>query len=113
MKHNLFTILLILISTIIFSFTSEHQNQDEITITVTSDKPAKFDMSWSGKITKDLKTPYELKVKNTEARFIFKSKDLKSVLTVKASSGTATVTGGWPVVVILIDHGKLTTFGID
>ena len=103
-----------LTSVIIFSFTARNENEGEIKITVTADKQTTFDMFQDSKTTKALTTPYELKVKTVDGKFIFKSTKLKSSLKIKVEKDNKTrLTAAWPITVVLVDNDKLTTFGID
>jgi len=114
MKKKAMTILVILTSVIILSFKGINENEREYTITVTADKQTTFDMFQNSKTTKGLTTPYEIKVKTTDGKFIFKSNKLKSSLKIKVNEGTKTrLTAEWPITVVLLDNDQLTTFGID
>ena len=71
-------------------------------------------MFQDSKTTKGLTTPYELKVKTVDEKFIFKSTKLKSSLKIKVEKDNKTrFTEAWPITVVLVDNDKLTTFGID
>lgn len=114
MKKTTLTILVIVTSAIIFSFTTKNENKGEIKITVTADNQTTFDMFQDSKTTKGLTTPYEIKVKTVDGKFIFKSTELKSSLKIKVEKNSKTrLTAEWPITVILIENDKLTTFGID
>jgi hypothetical protein len=112
MKKTLLTTIAILTCAIIFSFTTNTDN-DEIVITVSADKPTKFDMFQNSKTSKGLTTPYEIKLKSDDSRFIFKSKNSKTNLKIQAKKKGAELSATWPITVLLIDGDKLTTFGID
>ena len=114
MKSTALTIFVILTSAIIFSFTPRNENEDEIKITVTADKQTTFDMFQDSKTTKGLTTPYEIKVKTVDGKFIFKSTKLKSSLKIKVEkNGKTRLTAEWPITVVLLDSEELTTFGMD
>jgi hypothetical protein len=112
MKKALLTTIVILTSVIIFSFTTKTDN-DEIVITVNADKPTKFDMFQNSKTTKGLTTPYEIKLKSEDSRFIFKSKNGKTNLKIQAKKKGAELSATWPITVLLVDGDKMTTFGIE
>jgi uncharacterized protein YxeA len=112
MKKTLLTTIAILTCVIIFSFTVNTEN-DEIIITVSADKPTKFDMSQNSKTSKGLTTPYEIKLKSDDSRFIFKSNNSKTNLKIQAKKKGAELSATWPIAVLLIDGDKMTTFGID
>lgn len=114
MQKKSLTTLVVLTSIILFSFTTTHDNASEITITVTSEKQRTFDMFQDSKTTRGLTTPYEIKVKTTDGRFIFRSAKSKSSLKIKVErDGRTALTAEWPITVVLIDNDKLTTFGMD
>ena len=114
MQKKSLTTLVVLTSIILFSFTTTHDNASEITITVTSEKQRTFDMFQDRKTTRGLITPYEIKVKTTDGRFIFRSAKSKSSLKIKVErDGRTALTAEWPITVVLIDNDKLTTFGMD
>jgi hypothetical protein len=112
MKKRLLTTIVILTSLIIFSFKTTTDNE-EIIITVSADKQTTFDMFQDSKTVKGLKTPYQIKLKSDESRFIFKSKNPKTSLKIEAKKKGAKLSATWPITVLLIDGDKLTTFGID
>jgi hypothetical protein len=98
----------------IFSFKGIGVDESEITVTVTSDKPEKFDMFRDVKITKGLTTPHEFKFRKSDSKFIFKSAKAKSTLKIDVKeNGKTRVQADWPIIVLLIDGEKLTTFGMD
>jgi hypothetical protein len=71
-------------------------------------------MFQDSKTTKGLTTPYEIKVKTVEGKFIVKSIKLKSSLKIKVEKDNKPrLTAEFPITVVLIDNDKLTTFGID
>jgi hypothetical protein len=99
MKKTLLTTIIILTSVIIFSFTTKTDNE-EIIITVTADKPTKFDMFQNSKTSKGLTTPYEIKIKSDDAKFIFKSSNSKSKLKIQAKQKGGELSATWPITVL-------------
>ena len=115
MKKLLLTIAVVLASMLIWSFATPPDG-DEITISITADKPTKFDMfqhSSTVKSAKGLTTPYEIKLNSTDSKFIFKSSDQKATLKMEAKGGGGSVSASWPIIVLLIDGRTKTTFGMD
>jgi hypothetical protein len=112
MKRILSVAAIIFVSLMILSFTANPVDED-IIITVTADKPTKFDMFQDSKTTKGLKTPYEIRLKSTDSHFIFKSQNSKSKLKIEANKKGAELYASWPITVLLIKGDKLTTFGIE
>lgn len=114
MKKTISLISLVLISVFVLSFITIPDENKEIRITVTAEKQTTFDMSHNGKTTKGLKTPYELKITTANDNFIFKANNLKTNIAVKAERQKKNmVIGEGPIVVIVIDNDKMTTFGMD
>jgi hypothetical protein len=121
MKKNILIILIFLITGILFSFTTNSSDRDEVTITVTADKETKFDMFQSGAniaTQRGLTTPYKLSVRTTDTKFIFKSQKLKplkvNVERLNNKNGNkASLFAGWPITVLLIKDDTMTAFGID
>ncbi|MEO5599309.1 MAG: hypothetical protein ABIR06_00135 [Cyclobacteriaceae bacterium] len=114
MQKKALTILVVLTTVILLSFTTANVSISEIKITVTSEKQRTFDMFQNSRTTKGLTTPYEIKLKTIDGKFIFKSTKLKSSLKIKVErDGKTALTAEWPIIVVLIDNDKLTTFGID
>lgn len=116
MKKSILILFAVLTSVFIFTSFANPDNETEFKITVTADKVTKFDMFHNSGTTKGLKTPYELIVKTSDEQFIFKSDKLKSNLKVKveaAKPNKRSMIGEWPIVVILIENDKITTFGLD
>lgn len=110
MKKISSTILALLSCVFIFSFTAIDENESEIKITVTANKETTFDLFRDGKTAKGLTTPYEIKVRAVDSKFIFKS---ASTLKVKVEKGNeATLTAEWPITVLLVENNVLTTFGM-
>jgi|GEM_PF-4205838 len=125
MKKIIFIFSIVLMGVVIFSFRPVDNEIDEVKITVTAEKETLFDMFASQaperfeslkpdfvKSKKGLKTPYEFTV-TSNAHFIFKSQDQKTRIKVKAERKGGRVTEELPIVVILLEGEKLTTFGID
>jgi hypothetical protein len=112
MKKTVLITVIILTSALVFSFTEKH-NIDEVIITITSDKPAKFDMRQDSVVVKGLTTPHEIKLRSTNSRFIFKSTTPKANVTIEAKKKGAKITASWPITVLLINENELSTFGID
>lgn len=114
MKKTILFISLVLTSVFILAFVTIPNENKEFKITVTAEKQATFDMSHNGKTTKGLKTPYELTIATADDNFIFKAQNVKTNLVVKAERPKKnSVTGEWPIVVIVIDNDKISTFGMD
>ena len=114
MKKTILTLAVVIFTAVmIFSFTTKNVQADETIITVTAPKPTKFDMFQDKKTTKGLMTPYEIKINSAKAKFIFKSVKPKTSLEVRAVKKSATVSAGWPIIVLLIEDGSLSTFGMD
>ena len=102
MKKTFLTTIIILTSLIIFSFKTTTDNE-EIIITVTADKLATtFDMFQDSKTIKGLKTPYQIKLKSDDSRFIFKSKNPKANLKIEARKKGAALSASWPITVLLV-----------
>lgn len=112
MKKTLLAAGALLVCVMLFSFTA-NTDADEIVITVTADKPTKFDMFQNTKVVKGLTTPYELKLQSDDARFIFKTKNLKTNLKIEARKKGASVSATWPITVLIVSGSRLTTFGMD
>ena len=114
MKKTILFISLVLTSVFILAFVTIPKENKEIKITVTAEKQTTFDMFHNEKTTKGLKTPYEITISAADDRFIFKSQNLKTNLVVKAERANKnSVIGEWPIVVVVIDNDKMSTFGMD
>lgn len=88
---------------------------DEVKITVIAEKKTTFDMFHSAKgELKGLTTPYEMKFPRTDSQFIFRSKKAKTKLKIKVEVNDNTaLTADWPITVLLITNGSMTTFGME
>jgi hypothetical protein len=116
MKKLLLLLSVALATLFIYAFVANSGDVQEYKITVTADQAKTFDMFHNSIVAKGLKTPYELVLKTTDEQFIFKSRNPETLLKVKVEvekPNKRTVTGEWPVVVLLVDKDKITTFGMD
>lgn len=113
MKKILLTLSAVAALLIVFAFSSKTENANEITVTVSAKSETTFDMVQNGQLTKGLKTPYQMKVNADEERLLFKSTNITTVLTVEATGGTTKISASWPITVLLIEDGGMTTFGIN
>jgi len=113
MKKTILTFTALLACLAFFSFAFINNAATEIKITVTADKETQFDMFQNSKVVKDLKTPYEFTIKAEENKFVFKPKDLKTTLKIKAQKKLGGVTGEYLITVLLIDSEQMTVFGMD
>ena len=115
MKKPIFILTVILTSTLL-SFIPKNEVAEEITITVTSEKPVKFDMfqGYDGSFNRKngLVTPYELKISG-DAKFIFKSLEKGTSIKVKAERSGMILTADWSITVLLIEGRQMSTFGMD
>lgn len=101
-----------------FSFASEQRSSPEIVITVTSDRPAVFDLyqSLNSRETSTqtgLKTPFTKKLSSWDAKFIFRQKDENAKLKIDVSHGTIKLTADWPVTVVIVENDTMSTFGMN
>lgn len=103
------------VSLLAFAFSFKSTADEEVTIKVSAAQATEFDMYQEhGKISRGLKTPYQFTADNANDRFIFKSLDQKTEIKVTVDKKQKTVLmGQWPIVVLLLDKGSATTFGID
>jgi hypothetical protein len=108
-------IVLVLVTLSTYSSVHGDSIQDQITITVTSDKKTTFDMFDSTKgMLKGLTTPYEMKFARTDSRFIFKSQKSKTDLKIKVELDDQTVvTADWPITVLVVTNSSVETFGME
>ena len=102
------------VGVIFFAFTVGGDDPAETTITISSDRPTRFDMyqNQDFKTLKGLSTPYTFTLKTSNAKFIFKQQELRS-LKIKVERNNAVLTADWPITVLIIDNDKLETFGIN
>ena len=115
MKRASIIIALFSVSLLVLAFSGRSASEETVTIKVTAPQPTEFDMYQEGiKIARGLKTPYQFNSSKANDRFIFKSQDQKTELKVTLDKGNGVVLmGQWPIVVLLIEKGTVTTFGID
>ncbi len=114
MKKTISILLVVLASLFFFAFVAITNDNNEIKITVNAEKQTKFDMSHNGKTIKGLKTPYEITIITSDDNFIFKAENMKTNLKVKAERpNKSRMIGEWPIVVIVIDNDKMSTFGLE
>ena len=111
MKATLFSLVTILCSGLMLSF-KPINNANEVTVTVTYDRPIEFDMVKDGKVKKSIQTPYEFTITG-ESRMLFKEKEKGTVLKIKVERKNSLITCDWPVTVVLVDGDKITSFGLD
>jgi len=111
---RLITILLTLLTVFTaYSIVQGDNIEAEVKITITADEKTTFDMFYNSKVTKELTTPYEVKFKQSDARFIFKSVKSESSLKIKVEKDNQTrLTAEWPIAVLLITEDTFTIFGM-
>jgi hypothetical protein len=117
MKKTILTAAAVFIGLIVFSFTPD-ENATVTTITVTSEKPTTFDLyqhldSKEFKNLKGLKTPYQTKLLASDGKLIFHQNGTGSKLKIEIKKDKNVITADWLVTVVLIENGKLATFGMD
>lgn len=91
-------------------------DNDKIEVTITSDKPMKFNLHMykEGKFLKALSTPYKFTVDKDVAQYIIKSSKPKSELRMEVTrNGNTTLTANWSLIVLTRNHSELSTFGLD
>ena len=111
MKRSVVAILATLAVVMMFSFSTKN-NENLIKIQVQADKPVEFDMLKDGRLTRSLMTPYQLTIDEKDSKMIFKSRQEKSVLKIKVDSKNSSLSSDWPLTVVLIEEGKLSSFGM-
>jgi hypothetical protein len=111
MKKTLLSVIAIIAILLTFSFTSAN-NENEITIKVTSEKSITFDMVQNGKVVKGIKTPYEFKFNEKNGNFIFKANDEKKLLKLDVVNKNGNLNAKWNIIVLTIENDKMSTFGM-
>ena len=102
-----------LVSLVLTSFCANSlSTEEQVTIKVTAGTPTKFDLFNNSEVSKDLMTPYEITVAKTDRNFLVKSLN-NAVIKVEVGTKKGTIImGEWPVVVLLVRGGKVSTFGL-
>ena len=106
---------ILLVSLFALSFGVQSTSDEQTTIKVSASQPTEFDMYQEGNnISRKLKTPFELKLTKQNDRFIFKSLEQNTSLKVTLEKEHGVILmGHWPIVVLLVEQGKVTTFGME
>ncbi len=112
MKKTLLTAIICLASIALLSLETR-TNKDEVTITISAVRQSSFDMFRDGNTVKGLRTPYEMKLGSEDSKFIFKSNTSGMSLRIEVKKEGASLTATWPITVVLIEGGRMTTFGMD
>ncbi len=85
----------------------------EKTIKISSKKPVEFSMILNGKLTENLKTPYEFKFSEDLGYFVFKPKDMNDFLEVDVTDSYGSVNSYYDGVSVLnIENGTMSVFGM-
>jgi hypothetical protein len=107
------TIILAVAGWTLFSFNPE---DDKIEVTISSQKPATFDLHMykEGKNLKKLATPYTFTVDKTEAQYIIKSANQEAEVQMEVKrNGKTTLGASWSLIVLTRNNKELSTFGFN
>ena len=114
MKKLIVGSLVMLMAFSTYSIVEGDSMEDEVTITVTADKKTAFDMFYNSVVKKGLTTPYEMKFRLTDSKFIFKTLKSKSDLKIEVKHNDRTVViAEYPVAVLLVTSESYTAFGME
>lgn len=105
-------VMISMTSLMLFSFTTSEE--DRVEVTVTSDKPSRFDLHMykEGKILKGLVTPYMFTVDRNVAHYILKSAKPRSEIRMEVKrNGKTALTANWALIVLTRNNDELSTFG--
>jgi hypothetical protein len=111
MNRTVFTTIIILLSAITFSFNAK-ENSEEVVITVRADKKITFDMTQDGETVKGLTTPYNVRIKSGDSRFIFKSKNPTANLRIEAKKKGAKISAISSTIILFINPKNFKIIGV-
>lgn len=108
---NFITSLLIAITLVLLS--SFDSAKEQIVLTVSAGIEATFDLYVNGKTIHNIKTPYTFYAEQKDCRIILKSLDETSLTVEAKNNDRSMLKSQWKTIVVTIDDGKMTTFGMD
>jgi hypothetical protein len=118
MKNNILIVSVILLTLLTTSFKVAKQDPNVITITVSGDESTVFNMtekvnSKQTIILTSQTVPFEMKVKVSEAKFLFKAQDLNSKMKVEITQGNGVLTADWSTSIFEIGKGMSKVYGMN